>query len=325
MVASNQERGRASQRPAQIPARGWRDIVARVARQQGEDNLSIVAAGVAFYAMLAIFPALAAVVSVYALVADPAQLQQQLQAVSQLLPGQARALISNVLGRLVSRSGGALGLSLVLGILIALWSSTKGTASLLTALDIAYKEREDRGFIRFNAVALGLTAVAIVAAVIAIALVVALPIALNALGLGGFAATALSLGRWVVLAGFVIIGLGVLYRYGPSRRPAQWRWVTPGSIVATVLWLIGSVLFSLYVSNFASYSATYGTLGAVIILLLWFNLSAYVILLGAEINSEAERQTRFDSTHGAAMPLGERHARAADTVANEYEAGREGC
>lgn len=306
--------GRDSRRPTEIPTGGWRDVAARVARQQGEDNLSIVAAGVAFYGLLAIFPALTAAVSLYALVADPAQVEQQLQSVSQLLPGQVQQMISTQLSRVVSSSGGALGVGVIGGILVALWSASKGTKSLLTALNIAYNEAEDRSFIRFNAIALGLTLVLIVGALVAIGLVVALPVALQALGLGGFAATAVSLARWVLLGLGVIAALAVLYRFGPSRTPAQWRWVTPGSITAMLLWLITSILFSLYVSNFGSYNATYGALGAVIILLLWFQLTAYIILLGAEINSESERQTRADSTRGESAEMGRRQARSADTL-----------
>ncbi|MEX2576137.1 MAG: YihY/virulence factor BrkB family protein, partial [Halofilum sp. (in: g-proteobacteria)] len=279
-------RGRESRQPTQIPARGWTDVFTRVIRQQGEDNLSIVAAGVAFYALLALLPALTAAISVYALVADPAQVQQQVQGLAQLMPDQAQRLVSNELGRIASSSGGAIGVGLIGGLLVAFWSASKGTKSLLTALNIAYNEHEDRGFLRFNAIGLGLTVVLVLGAVLAIGLVVALPIALTALGLGGWAGMAVSLARWVILGVGVIAALAVLYRFGPSRQPAEWSWVTPGSIAATVLWLVASILFSIYVANFGNYNATYGTLGAVILLLLWFQISAYIVLLGAEINSE---------------------------------------
>ncbi len=320
-VRTHGRRGRDAHRPAQVPARGWRDVLGRVIRQQGEHNLSIVAAGVAFYGLLALFPALTAAISIYALVADPAQVQQQLQGLSQLMPGQAQGLISDQLRRVAASSSGTASLGLIGGLLIAFWSASKGTKSLLTALNIAYSEREDRGLVRFNAIAVGLTMLIIIGAVLAVGLVVALPIALNALGLSGIAGAAVSLGRWVVLALGVVAALAVLYRFGPSRSPAQWSWVTPGSISATMLWLIASILFSLYVANFGSYNAAYGALGAVIILLLWFQISAYIVLLGAEINSESERQTRADSTHGDRAPMGERHARAADTVADDGDRG----
>lgn len=314
MVASSHGgHGKEPGRPMEIPFQGWRDIFSRVIQQQGDDNLSIVAAGVAFYVLLSIFPALTAAVSIYALVADPAQVQQQVQALSQLMPGQAQQLIQGQLGRVVSNTGGAL-VGVIGGALIALWSASKGTKSLLTALNIAYNEREDRGIIRFNLVGFGLTALLILGGVVAVGLVVVLPAALSILGLGGFVGTAVALLRWVVLGAGVIVALGVFYRYGPSRTPAQWRWVTPGSIAATVLWLIASIGFSLYVANFGSYNATYGALGAVIILLLWFHLSAYIVLLGAEINSETERQTRKDSTRGEPVDMGQRQARSADTV-----------
>lgn len=306
-------RGRDADRPSHIPASGWRDILLRVKDEQSKDNISIVAAGVAFYFLLALFPALAAMVSIWGLVADPAQLAGQIEAMSGVLPEQAQAIIADQL-RQLGGAGGRLGFWAVVSILIALWSASQGTKALMTAFNIAYEEEEKRGYIRYYGTALLLTLGMIVFVPIVLAIVAAVPALIGMLGLGSAVEWVLRLARWPLLAVLVMAALGVLYRYAPSRNEPRWEWVSWGAVFATVVWLLGSIAFSVYVSNFGSYNETYGSFGAIVILLLWFNLTAYVVLLGAELNAEMEHQTARDTTVDAHQPMGSRGARMADTV-----------
>ncbi len=307
-------RGRQAARPSQIPARGWRDIALRVWGEIGRDNIALIAAGVAFYSMLAIFPAIAALISIYGLVADPTVVQNQITAMREVMPEQGFEIIEQQLVRLASAPPSGLSLGLVVGLSIALWSTMSGVKGFITALNVAYEEGEKRGFFALNALAFALTLGAILFIILALSMVVVLPAVLGFIGLGGWADTLIRLARWPVLALMVMAGLAVLYRYGPSREQAQWRWVSWGAVIATVLWLVGSIVFSWYVSNLADYNATYGSVGAVVILLMWLYLSAFAVLLGAEINSEMEHQTGEDTTTGRPEPIGDRRALMADTI-----------
>ncbi|MBE0596358.1 MAG: YihY/virulence factor BrkB family protein [Desulfuromonadales bacterium] len=315
--AMEEDRGRRARKPREIPKKGWRDILVRVSQEQKKDNLSIVAAGVAFYALLAIFPALAALISIYGLVADPAQLEQQLQSLGQVLPPNAYEVIGQQLHAIVTSSGGALGLGVIAGILLSLWSAAKGMKAMITALNITYEEKERRGFVKLNGVALLLTLGAIVFVLFSLGLIVVLPALLDRLPLPELLQGVLSFARWPLLGLLVIAALALLYRYAPSRDQPQWKWVSWGAVAATGLWLVLSALFSFYVSNFGNYNETYGSVGAVVILLLWFFLTAYMVLLGAEMNAEMEHQTRHDTTRGEPRRMGERDARMADTVARK--------
>jgi membrane protein len=314
MPTRKRERGRKAKRSREIPASGWGDVLRRFNARLGKDHISIVAAGVAFYGMLAIFPALAALVSIYALVADPADIQNQMTAVQGAVPEEVYSIITRQLQQIAGQSSGALGIGVVISILFALWSAAKGTKSLIIALNIAYREDEQRGFIKLNTVALLLTLMAVLFVIVTLGLIAALPALLGSFGLPSSMEILVSLARWPLLAILVMIGLTVLYRYGPDRDQPRWQWVSWGAFTATVLWLIGSAIFSLYVANFGEYNETYGALAAVVILLLWLYLTAYVILLGAELNAETEPQTRHDTMRGESRPLGERGANMADTV-----------
>jgi membrane protein len=307
-------RGRQAETPTQIPAAGWRDVLTRVKDRITQDNVSLIAAGLALYALLAMFPALAAAISVYGLIASPDQVADQMAAMQGILPEQAHEIIGAQLQDLAGQSGGALGFGLIAGILISLWSARQGMTALMTATNIAYHEREERSFLRQLMVSLGLTVGAVLAFVLVVMLAVVTPIVLQALGLGGVLEGFLAGLRWVVLWLLVVFGLSVVYRYAPNREKAQWRWVTSGSAVAATLWIIGSLLFSLYVQNFAAYGETYGTLGGVVVMLMWFFLSGFVVVLGAEINSELERQTERDTTAGRPQRMGRRGAHSADTL-----------
>jgi membrane protein len=268
---------------------------------------------VAFYGLLALFPAIAALISIWALAFDPLQIEQQIEGLSSLLPPDAAAIVKEQ-AHTVAENVGGLSVGAALGILLALYGAAKGMKALIEGLNIIYDEQEERGFIRLNLVALGLMLVVIVAMIVAIGAIIIVPVLLNTIGLGPIAETLLGLLRWPILFGVALIVLAILYRYGPSRAPARWRWVRWGAAIATAVWTLGSIAFSIYVQNFGSYNETYGSLGAVVILLMWFWLSAFIVLLGAELNSEMEHQTERDSTTGRPQPLGRRGAYVADHV-----------
>jgi len=283
--------GREAEAPWQIPARGWADILRRAWKETGKRNLSLVAGGVTYYLLLALFPALAALVSVYGLVANPADIAKSAQSLSGMLPPSTVALIRDELAQLVSASGKSLGLGAVIGIAIALWSGVRGMTGMMTALNIAFDQPERRGFIKFNATALVLTAVVVIGGLVAFALVAGLPVVLNrsvARGPGRWIGLVV---EWPFLIVFVMGMVALIYRYGPDRSEPKWKWTSLGVIVATILWVLGSVLFSAYIYYFGSYNKTYGSLGLPLILLTWMWLSVFVVMFGAEINGEAERQT----------------------------------
>ena len=314
-AAAGAARGRHADRPQEIPSRGWLDIAKRVKNQIKRDRLSIVAAGVAFYGLLAVFPGLVALVGFYGLLVEPAQVEQHVSVISHMLPPQAADLLLGQLHDLATTDRAALGIGAIGGLLLALWSASSAVRTLMEALNVAYHEEESRGTIRFYGTALILTFGGVIAIVIAIALIVGVPAFLKLISLGAILETVLSFVRWPVLALLAILGFAVLYRYGPSRAKPRWRWVTWGAVIAVALWIIGSALFSVYVTRFGNYNETYGAAGAVVILLMWFLLSSYAVLIGAEINGETERQTRKDTTSGRDRPMGARRAYAADTVA----------
>ena len=314
-AADAQGVGRRARTPLGIPWRGWRQVIVRTYNEISSDRISLVAAGCAFYATLALFPSINMLVSLYGLVFDPATVEPQLATLQGVLPPEAYTLIANWVHTLVSRGSGTLGVSLLISTLIALWSSSTGTKAILSALNLAYEEQERRSFIRFQVVGLFMTFCAIIGAILGIAILVFLPAAFDFLGVSTYAKQLLRIGSLLLLLLFVLLSLSLLYRYGPSRSVARWHWVTPGSLLATVLWLIVSVLFSFYVGHIASYDSTYGPLGAVVGVMMWFWVTAYVVLLGAELNAELELQTVHDSTTGPAKPMGERGAFVADHVA----------
>lgn len=309
------DRGRTAERPSEIPARGWREVLRRVWDESARDNADIVSAGAAFYAFLAIPPMLAAVLSIYGLVVDPERVSEQLAELSQVLPAQAQEIVGEQLRQVASSSGTALGLSFVISLVLSLWGSMKATKALMTACNVAYDEEERRGFLRLNGVALMLTLGTILFLGVSLALVAIVPAVVSIVGLAGVARAAIEVARWGALALLVLGSLALLYRFAPSRRRARWRWVTWGSALATGAWIAVSALFSVYVANFGSYDETYGSLGAIVVLLFWLYLTAYVIMLGAELNAELEHQTARDTTRGPERPMGARGAYVADTVA----------
>lgn len=312
--AGNQP-GADAEKPTDIPAAGWKQVVKRAWKETKDDNMSLMAAGVAFYAFLAIFPALIAAISIYGLVRDPKDVQAQVTDLLSSAPKETQTLLTKQLTDITSNSGGALGVAVIISILGALWSASGGMGNLIKAINIAYDEKETRKFLKLRGLALLLTLGAIVFIVIAVALIAVLPAVLNSLGLGAIASVAIQVGRWVGLIVAVMIALAVLYRYAPDRDNPKFAWTSLGAIAAGLIWVVASVAFAIYVQFSSSYSKTYGALAGVIILLMWLYITSFIVLFGAEINAEAERQTKKDTTEGPEKPMGERRAQAADTVA----------
>lgn len=307
-------RGRAARTPSEIPRAGWRDILLRVWQKLGDDNASLVAAGVALNTLLAVFPAMAVLASIYGMFASPAQVGKDIAPFYGILPHQAAGIIQSQLEALARPHGHTLGIAALVSLVVSIYYSSQGVAALMSATNIAYHERERRGFIMRILVALGFAIGAVIGFVLMLVLTVAVPLGLEHLPLPRFVNMAALVLRWILLWLFAVLGLAIVYRHAPSRQNAQWRWVSWGSVIAATLWLVSSVLFSLYVRDFGSFGRTYGALGGVIILIMWFYLQGFSIVLGAEFNAEAEHQTTVDTTRGPPAPMGERGAHMADTL-----------
>ncbi len=312
--SQGQERGRDAETPAEIPAKGWKDIAWRVYDGIQNDRVMLVAAGVTFYALLALFPATAALVSLYGLFADPSTINEHLRLVSGFLPDGALEVIGDQVKRIASQKG-TLGITFIGTLALALWGANAGTKAIFDALNIIYKEREKRSFVALTLQSLLFTVGAIALMLVALAGIVVVPVMLELLGIAQESGAALlSLLRWPLLYLLILLALACLYRYGPSRTEPQWRWVTWGSAIAGAIWIVGSLLLSWYVANFGTYNATYGSLGAVIGFMVWMWLSTIVVLVGAEINAEMEHQTAKDTTEGRPKPMGARGAKMADEL-----------
>jgi membrane protein len=307
--------GEDADRPSDIPRKGWLQVAKRGWAEAKADQVPLLAAGLAYYAFLALFPAIIAAVSLYGLFADPAQIVDQTTSLFQGLPAQARDLIVEQLRNQSSRRTG-LGIAAVISIVIALWSASGGVSQLLTAVNVAYDEEEERSFVAKRGLALLVTLGAIVFMVIVFGLVAVLPAVLGRLDLGPLS-WVLQILRWVLIAAIVSVALAVIYRIGPDRDAPKIRWVSVGAVVATVLWLIASIGFAIYVATFGSYAKTYGAVAGIVVMLFWLWITSYAILLGAEINAEAEQQTAKDSTRGPEQPLGRRGAVKADSVPDD--------
>jgi membrane protein len=307
-------RGREADSPAEIPALGWRDIAWRVYGEIGKDRVLAVAAGVTFYGLLAVFPAIAAFVSLYGIFADVGTINDHLAQVAAFLPGGAVDIIGDQVRRVTSKGDGTLGLAMLVGVGLSLWSANAGMKAIFDALNVAYGEEEKRNFVWLNLWSLAFTVAAILLLLVAVGAVVVVPIVLEMTGLGPAIEWIVWAGRWPALLLLLLVGLAALYRYGPSRDRARWLWLTPGAIFAAVGWIVFSMAFSWYVGSFGSYNETYGSLGAAIGFMTWMWLSATIIMVGAEINAEIEHQTARDTTEGPTEPLGVRGARMADAV-----------
>ncbi len=323
-VELERDRGRTAQSPGEIPSKGWWDIAWRVKEQLATDNVSIVAGGLALFGLLSVFPSLAAAVAIYGLVASPEQIAAQAQAFSGLLPEAGMSILTNQLNELATRSSNTLSIAAIVGVLLALWSARRGMVALITAMNVAYNEHERRGFIRGTALALVFTICGVLGFIVVVALAIAVPVVLGFLHLGPATQWLLLVVRWALLWWMAVLALSALYRFAPHRSKARWRWLNVGSRIAATVWLAASLLFALYVRNFDSFGQTYGAIGSVVILLTWFYISAFVVILGAEINSELERQTVRDTTTGDEKPIGQRGAFSADTVGPRASFGSKG-
>ncbi|HEX6982575.1 MAG TPA: YihY/virulence factor BrkB family protein [Balneolaceae bacterium] len=314
---ASDQKGHNAEKPSQIPARGWKDISLRVKDEFTSDNISIVSAGVAYYFFLALFPTLIAAISIYGLIMDPAQVQQQMSQLGQILPDQASQMFSDVLKEMAGKAETTLGWSLALSLLFSLWSANQGTSAVFTGINIAYDETDERGFFKRTGLTLIFTLGGIIIGIICTAFVVVFPAMIESINMPSFLQTLIEWLRWPLMAAIIIAALGLTYKVATDRDNPKFRWASPGAIIATVLWLLGSFLFSFYINNFGSYDETYGSFAAVIILMLWFYITALIILLGAEINAEMEHQTRKDTTVGKDKPMGRRDAYQADHVAGD--------
>jgi membrane protein len=312
--AHERGRGRHASHPLQIPWKGWYDILWRTYREMQSDRLLSIAGGVAFFVLLAIFPAITALVSAYALFFNASTIIDNLSVLNDVVPGNVLSIVHEQATRIASNSGRALSTGLVVGLLVSLWSAMSGVKAMIDALNVIYEQKESRSFIKLNLVALAFTLAGFAAFLLAIGAIVVLPLILSPIGLGSVTETLTRIARWPVLFLALLIGLALLYRFSPDRRTARWQWVSVGSVLAAVTWIVASFLFSWYLTSFANYNATYGSLGAVVGLMIWLWISTIVGLLGAELNAEIEHQTARDSTVGGDKPLGARGAVMADTV-----------
>jgi membrane protein len=312
--ANETGRGRRAFQPQQIPLKGWKDIFFRTVKQIQEDRLLAISAGVVFFSLLSIFPALVVAVSLYGIFAEIGTFHDHITILSSTMPGTVVDIVEEQIARIVAKGDVTLSLGFLTGLAIALWSANSGMKALIDALNIVYEEDEKRSFLKLNAVSLLFTIGGVVALLLAIGAVMALPLLFSFLGFGWLTNVLLKLGRWPILYFGLVSALAVLYHYGPSRNRPKWKWVSVGSLVGGLLWIAASAVFSYYLENFADYNATYGSLGAGIGMMMWLWWTIIVILFGAEFNSEIEHQTAVDTTVGMPEPLGERGATMADTV-----------
>jgi membrane protein len=307
-------RGRVAEQPHHIPWLGWKDILYRLKDEISEDRVGVIAAGTTFFILLSLVPALAALVSLYGLIADPTTISGHFADLRGYVPPAIIDLVGGELQRLTSNRESTLGIGFLVGILLALWSANNGMKALFDALNMAYDETEKRGFFKLLLVSFAFTIGSIVFFILALNVIVGIPIIIKLLYLGPLGDILVPALPGLLMFGVAIAGTAMLYRYGPSRTIPKWRWITPGSIVAAVFWVIGSALFSWYVANWGHYSATYGSLGAIVGIMMWIYLSMWIVLVGAELNAEIEHQTARDTTIGPEKPLGARGASMADKV-----------
>jgi membrane protein len=311
-------KGHLASSPWQMPPRAWKDIATRTYKRTWDDNVALVAAGVAFYAFFALFSLLGLIVLAYGFVAEPRTVVDNMRSLTAVLPTDVALIIGQQLMTAVRSSSETKGLGILLAAAVAIYGGTNGAAAVLTAMNIAYEEKEKRSLVRFYLIAFAMTVSALVLALVALGAAAAVALLQNLLPSSPAPVVAVGkIGGYLILTLVAAAIAATLYRFGPSREDARWIWITPGSLFAAVIWLLLTVVFGFYVSHFTNYRASYGSLGAVVALLSWLYLSAYAFVFGAELNSEIEHQTAKDSTTGKPEPLGERGAWAADNVAKD--------
>ena len=313
-TAKDNSRGRQATKPSQIPAKGWKDTIFRIKDEISNDRLSLISAAMSYYAFLALVPAITSIVLMYAWVSDPGEISNHISKIGRFIPNEFQEILRNQLTTLSAKASSTLGISTIVALLLSLYSSSKAASAIIEATNIIHDEKEKRGFIKRNLVAIGLTFLGIVLSVVAVLVVIALPALMGNFEFGDTIEKIVGASSWVVLLGLFSLFLSVVYRFAPSRHKPKWRWVSWGAVIASVLWAIASLAFSWYASEFGEFNKTYGSLGAFIVLLMWLYISSFVILLGAEINAELEHQTTKDTTTGSPKPMGERNATMADTI-----------
>ncbi len=312
------KRGRDATSPAKIPATGWKDIAFRIKDEIGEDQVGFASAAVAFYLLMGFIPTLGAVVCLYGFFADPGEVERQIAGLAGVVPPDAMDIFGSELQRIAASDSKA-GWGAIISLLLAVWGGSQAMDSLITALNVAYDEDDQRGWLRRKLLGLVLTLGFALALVMVVVLLTAVPIALSVFNIPESDTWLVELIKWPLLMLVVSAGIAMLYRYAPARSDAKWKWVTPGSILATVLWIVGSALFSWYASTFGDYAATYGSIGGIVVLLMWFYITGFVIMLGAEVNAEIEHQTAKDTTTGAPEPMGQRGAYVADDLGDSAD------
>jgi membrane protein len=309
-----EDRGRLANSPSEIPAKGWKDILLRVYGNIGKHRVLALAAGMTYYSILAIFPALAALVAIYGVFADPGSIAKHLDQISGFVPSGAIDVAREQLARVTSKGSQSLGVTFVIGLAVSLWSANAAMKALFDTLNIVYGEEEQRGFVKLNAVSLAFTLAAIAFVLVALGAIVGVPVVLTYFSLSNFTDLLVRIARWPAMFVALALGLACIYRFGPSRTAPRWRWITWGSAAATLFWLAASGLFSWYAASFGKFNETYGSLGAVIGFMTWLWISAIVVLLGAELDAEMEHQTARDTTTGAPKAMGARGAKMADSL-----------
>src|SRR5712671_582323 len=310
---SGDARGRHAQTPTQIPLAGWRDVALRVFHGISEDRITTISGGVTFFVLLALFPGLAGLISLYGLFADSTTIGQHLSSLDGILPEGGMQILRDQLQQLTSQPPQKLGFATLASLAISLWSANGGIKAMFEGLNAVYEENEKRSFMKLNAISLALTLAAVVFVIASLLTITVVPKLLSFLDLPGVSEI-VNFARWPVLLVVASLMIAVVYRFGPSREQPQWRWISPGSIFAAVTWIAASLLFSWYTAHFGSYNKTYGSLGAAVGFMTWIWISTMVILIGAKINAELEHQTVADTTAGTPAPRGKRGARMADTV-----------
>ncbi|RFC63567.1 YihY/virulence factor BrkB family protein [Fulvimarina endophytica] len=321
--ASEPGRGRDAVSPLGIPAKGWKDIGLRLYNSFFEDRVMLIAAGATFYLLLALFPAFAVFVSLYGFVSDPSTISDHIAFIGQFLPQAGTELLESQLATLASQNPASLSVGFISGFLFAMWSANNGIKTLFEAMNVAYGETEQRSFLKLNAVAFCFTIGMIIVGIILITAIGIVPAIMAILGLQTLTELTVAALRWPIVFLVIVAAIASIYRYGPSRSRAQWKWVIGGAFLTALVWLAASISFSWYLQNFANYNATYGSLGAVIGFMMWVWVSSVIFIIGAEINAEMEHQTAHDTTGEPHKPIGERGARVADTLGQSVRGGRE--
>lgn len=308
------DRGRDAKSPGEIPVRGLRDVFWRVIEAIMADRVTLIAAGVTYYLLLSLFPALAALVALYGFVADPSTIMGHVGFLASVFPPGSFDLILNQLTALTLQKASTLSFAFFAGLVVAIWSANSGMKAIFDAMNVAYREKEKRSFVRLNLLSLTFTFGGLIIAIVLIAAIGVLPAVLSYLWLDRWQELLARFARWPLVLVLVGCGIALIYRFGPSRAQAKFRWLNWGVVLSTLLWMSASILFSFYIENFANYNATYGTLGALIGMMVWVWISVIILIVGAELNAELEHQTACDSTTGSPQPMGNRGAFVADTL-----------